>query len=149
MDYREDQPAGWDDYEMAHSSPYSNAPPNYTPQSSSTSSFPNTHSHFGSYTNPTPTPQFTFTTTNMPPNVRGRAPQQEQTLQRYQPGALTRGFFTNAMENLQPTRRRPRRNPPPPVAIPSDREERREYTPRSRTNDDKEKKGTMDRELHG
>ena len=115
-DYREDQPAGWNDYEMTHSNMYSNVPVNYTPQSSSMSSLPNTHTYYGSYTNPTTIPQFTFTTTSTPSNIRGRTQQHEQTHQGYQPSTLTRGYFTNAIESIQP-RRQPRRNPPPPVAI--------------------------------
>ena len=142
MGYGEDQPAGWENFGMAHSSQYSNMPINYTPQSSSTSSFPNTYSHFGSHTNPMP--QFTFTTASMPSNVRGHIMQHEQTQQGHQPGAITRGFFTNAIESVQQTRRRSRRNPPPSVTTPSDREEQREYTPCSRTNNDNRKNGLMD-----
>ena len=136
--YMEDQPAGWEDYEMAHSSSYSNAPIIYTPQSSSTSSFPNTHSQFGSYTNPTQQPQFTFTPMNAPSNIRGRTLQHEQTHQGYQPGAITRGIFANALESVQPMRRRLRRNQPAPVATHSDREEKKGHTIRSKTNDEKE-----------
>jgi len=139
--YMEDQLAGWENYEMAHSSLYSNTPVIYTPQSSSTSSFPNTHSQFGSYTNPTQQPQFTFTLTNALSNTRGRILQHEQTHQGYQPGTITREIFTNALESVQPMRRRMRRNQPTPVATYNDREEKKEYTPRSKTNDDK---GLMD-----
>jgi hypothetical protein len=78
--YMEDKPAGWESYNMAHSSSYSNAPIIYTQQSSSTSSFPNTQPQFGSYTNPHQ-PQFTFTPTNAPSSIRGRMLQQEPTTQ--------------------------------------------------------------------
>jgi len=131
--YMEDQPAGWENYDMVHSSSYSNAPVIYTPQSS----FPNTHSQFGSYMNPTQQPQFTFTSTNAPSNVRGRMMQHKQSHQGYQPGTVTREIFANALESVQPERRRMRRNQPTLVATYSDKEEKKEYTPRSKTNDDK------------
>jgi hypothetical protein len=138
--YMEDQPAGWESYNTAHSSSYSNPPIIYTQQSSSMSSFPNTQPQFGSYTNPHQ-PQFTFTPTNVPSSIRGRTLQQEPNPQGYQPGSITRGIFANALESVQPARRRMRRSQPTPVATHSDREERREYAPRSKTNDDK---GLMD-----
>jgi len=138
IEYMESQPAGWGNSEITHSSPYSNVPMNYTPQSSFTSSLPNTYSQFGSYTNPTP--QFTFTTTDAPSNVRGCIMQREQAHQGYQPGNITRGIFTNAIESVQMARRGTRRNPPMPVTTQSDREE---YAPRLKTNDDKGTKGLM------
>jgi len=126
-------PAGWANYDMAHSSPYSNAPVIYTPQSS----FPITHSQFGSYTNPTQQPQFTFTSMNALSNVRGCMLQHEQSHQGYQPGTVTREIFAKALESVQPERRRMRRNQPTLVATYSDREEKKEYTSRSKTNNDK------------
>ena len=90
------------------------------------------------------TTQFTFTTMNVPSNTRGHILQQEQNPQGYQHGSLTRGIFLHAMENIPTARRRPGRNPLPPVAVYSDREEKRENTPCSKTNDDKGKKGLMD-----
>ena len=131
--YMEDQPAGWENYDMAHSSSYSNAPVIYTPQSS----FPNTHSQFRSYTNPTQQPQFTFTLMNVPSNVRGRMLQHKQSHQGYQPGTVTREIFANTLESVQPERRRMKRNQPTPVVTYSDREEKKEHTPHSKTNDDK------------
>ena len=141
----ENQPAGWESYNMAHSSMDSNAPTVYMPQSSSTSLFPSPHPQFGSYTNPTQQqPQFTFTPTNAPSGIRGQTLQQEQIHQGYQPGTITRRIFANATESVQQARRRTRRSQPTPVATHSDREERKEYTPRSKTNDDKGNKGLMD-----
>ena len=131
----EDQPAGWTSHNMAHSMSYPNAPITYIPQSS----FPVTHSQFGSYTNPTQQqPQFTFTLMNAPSNTRSRTLQHEQIPQEYQPGAITRGIFTNAIESVQTARRRTRRNPPPPVTTHSDRKERKEVAPRSNTNNEGE-----------
>ena len=94
IDYMEDQPAGWEDFDMAYLSSYSDVPTNYALQGSSTNPFPHTQSYFGSYTNPPP--QFTFTMTNTPSNVRGHTLQQEQTPQGYQHGSLTRGIFMQA-----------------------------------------------------
>jgi len=140
--YTEDQPAGWENYNMAHSSSYSNAPIIYTPQSSSTSVFPSTHPQSGLYTNPIQQQsQFTFIPTNAPSGIRGQILQQEQIPQGYQPGTITRGIFTNAIESVQPARRRIRRNQPTPVATHSDREGREEHAHRSKTNDNK---GLMD-----
>ena len=119
--YMESQPTSWGNPEITHLSPYSNAPMNYTPQSSSTSSFSNTYPQFGSYTNPMP--QFTFTMMNALSNIRGRIMQREQAHQEYQPGNITRGIFTNAIESVQMARSGTRRNPPMPVATQSDREE--------------------------
>ena len=83
------QLTGWENYNMAHSSSYSNAPVTYTQQSSSTSSFPNPHSQFGLYMNlPQQQPQFTFTPTNVSSNIRGHTLQQEQITQGYQPSTV-------------------------------------------------------------
>jgi len=63
--------------------------------------------------------------------------QHEQLHQEYQPGTVTREIFANALESVQPMRRRMRRNQPTLVATYSDREEKKEYTPHLKTNDDK------------
>lgn len=151
-DYEEDQPAGWEEFGAPHSSTYSNAPASYPSQSSYTSSFPNItprQSYFGSHPQPhfqssfpssSQQQPFTFTTTDAPSNTRGRTLQHGD-IPQGQPGALTRGYFTNAIDSVHQARRGSRRGQPPPVARISDR---REPTPRSKKNDDTGKKNVMD-----